>query len=417
MQGGIYTREKCPICGGKINKRVRDGIVCPNHPEIRASKFITKFKKTFINFKSFDKAERFLTFLQVGVSSYDPRDYQKDIPLGFSNLMEKYWKDKTVESTNRRGEKERKIKKGTKKNYTGYKKYFCSYFKNRNIKEIAEDEGLIDDAFNNLVNVGNKTKDNYRSFLNDFFTWVWSKNRKAFLKAQVLQPELEPFKYTLGYRKRVSKEVQYEILEEIKRISYHINPKIYLGVKWLCTYISVRPGEMIALKEGDINLMTYDLNFPSPKENEWKSVPLIPEDVEIIRSMPRGLPPMPFFRHVKGISGVAENEPFGEKYLYKWWVKGCSNLGIKGVDLYGGTKHSTTTALAKKTTSGKKYSPEQIRKFGTQQKTNKAFDRYFDTDDEQARDLYIDAVPKKVATILQPNISDGENGKLLNFKD
>jgi hypothetical protein len=90
MQGGIYTKQKCPVCGCNINKRLRDGLVCPNHPEIRASRFFVKFKKTFKNFKSFDRAERFLTFLQVGVKSYDPRDYQKNVPLGFSNLIETY---------------------------------------------------------------------------------------------------------------------------------------------------------------------------------------------------------------------------------------------------------------------------------------------------------------------------------------
>ena len=42
---------------------------------------------------------------------------------------------------------------------------------------------------------------------------------------------------------------------------------------------------------------------------------------------------MPFFRHIGGISGVAVNAAFGKKYLYKWWVKACDNLGIKGVDL------------------------------------------------------------------------------------
>ena len=40
-----------------------------------------------------------------------------------------------------------------------------------------------------------------------------------------------------------------------------------------------------------------------------------------------------------------EGKPFGEKYFYKWWKRACSNLGIEGVDLYGGTKHSTVTAL------------------------------------------------------------------------
>ena len=37
-------------------------------------------------------------------------------------------------------------------------------------------------------------------------------------------------------------------------------------------------------------------------------------------------------------------DQFGKDYFYKWWKKACTNLGIDGVDLYGGTRHSTATA-------------------------------------------------------------------------
>ena len=52
-------------------------------------------------------------------------------------------------------------------------------------------------------------------------------------------------------------------------------------------------------------------------------------------------------------------EQFGPKYFKKWWDKACENLGIKGVDLYGGTKHSTATAL------GELHTPEEIKRGGT----------------------------------------------------
>ena len=42
--------------------------------------------------------------------------------------------------------------------------------------------------------------------------------------------------------------------------------------------------------------------------------------------------------------GYSAGTPFGEKYLYKWWKRACANLGIEGVDLYGGTRHSSTVA-------------------------------------------------------------------------
>jgi integrase len=329
--------------------------------------------------------------------------------MGFSNLMEQWYANKTVQSESHNGRIERKIKPGTEKNYRHYKEVMCAYFGNRNIKEIAEDEGCIEDFFNSLTKVGNKTKWNYRSALNDFFSWVWRRNKKAFAKSAVSRPELPEISFTLGYRKLVSKDVQYDIVQEVRRIAAR-NPKIFLGIKWLCTYVKVRPSELLSLKEGDINLGTGHLFFPDPKENEWKSVALVPEDIEILRSFPRAIPSMPFFRHVKGVSGAAENEPFGMRYLYKWWKRACENLGIEGVDLYGGTRHSTVTALKRK------YSPEEIRRRGTGHKTNKAFDRYLEIDDDDSRALYTDAVPRKVATVLQRKKLQAREAKVLKLK-
>jgi len=53
------------------------------------------------------------------------------------------------------------------------------------------------------------------------------------------------------------------------------------------------------------------------------------------------------------------------------------NLGTEGVDLYGGTRHSSATAL------NKYLSPEQI-KAGTMHSTDKTFERYFQTDSSDA---------------------------------
>jgi hypothetical protein len=113
-----------------------------------------------------------------------------------------------------------------------------------------------------------------------------------------------------------------------------------------------------------------------------KLVPMIDEDVEILKSMPRGLPSLYFFRHVNGVSGVSGGQQFGNKYFYKWWKKACENLKIEGVDLYGGTRHSSTTALREF------YSPEQIRSSGTLHTTNKAFDRYLQIQTDDAKNIY-----------------------------
>ena len=81
------------------------------------------------------------------------------------------------------------------------------------------------------------------------------------------------------------------------------------------------------------------------------------------------MPQVKFFRHHGGVSGCRDGQLFGGKLFYKWWKRACTDLGIEDLDLYGGTRHSTTTALAKAV--GK----DGARK-ASQHETNKAFDRY-----------------------------------------
>ena len=195
-------------------------------------------------------------------------------------------------------------------------------------------------------------------------------------------PDFPEVTFDLGYRRTVDKETQQAIIEEIGRICP--NKKVYLGIKWLGTYISVRPGEMIKLTEGNIDTGNGYLYIPaSDSKTEYKSIPLIAEDVDILKTFSLSpFPDMPFFRHTGGVSGCKEEQSFGEKYFYKWWKIACSNLGIEGVDLYGGTRHSSVRALRAY------HSPEEIKR-AAMSETNKAFDRYMGKDtDADLRSVY-----------------------------
>jgi integrase len=90
-----------------------------------------------------------------------------------------------------------------------------------------------------------------------------------------------------------------------------------------------------------------DVLIRKPKEKKPKFVPFSDENLATIRSFPRSLPHLYFFRHEKGWSGVKPGSRMGRDCLWKAWHKACLNLGIKGVDLYGGTKHSSATNLRK----------------------------------------------------------------------
>jgi integrase len=368
MIGGIYTDQKCPICGGRLRDDGKKSLSCQVHPQCQATKVNVKFKTVFKRFRSYDLANQFLSGLRFKYieGTFDARDYQKDVPLGFTNLASKWLE-------NKKGD----VKQSSFNNLRNYIFRASVVLGNRNIKEIGYAD--LEDCLKAQKDISDKTKANMKSALHSF--WMWLKKRKVISLAEF--PEFPEVKYVLGYRDTVSKETQIAILGEVKRLTFEINPRIWVAVKFLCTYHSIRPSELLSLQEKNIDVDSCRLYFPHPKEKLFKDVPILREDMALLMSFQKSVfPAMLFFRHPKGISGVRENEPFGNRYLWKWWKKACANLGIEGIDLYGGTKHSTVRALREF------YSPEEIKRSG-KISTNKAFDRYLGTEhDDKIREVY-----------------------------
>ncbi|MBW6485019.1 MAG: hypothetical protein K0B01_02545 [Syntrophobacterales bacterium] len=229
-----------------------------------------------------------------------------------------------------------------------------------------------------------------KSVLHDF--WTWSRKRKIVDSV----PEMPSITFQLGFRKTIDKETQQTIIDEVNRCSYSINPKIWIGVKWLATYISIRPGKLIRILEGDFDLKNKMVLIPDPKEKRPEYVPLLDEDIEIIKTFPPAIPSIPFFRHPKGVCGATEGEAFGPRLLYKWWKIAGTNLDIGDVDLYGGTRHSSAKALRHA------FSPDQIKR-ATMHSTNKAFERYFSMELDDVRNIYAGTkAPDKADTNLTP---------------
>ncbi len=301
MLGGIYSNEKCPICGSSFKDDRMKSVCCPNHPEQKATRLEVKIRGVSRRFNNYSDASRFLTGLRYKIDegSFDARDYRKDNPLGFANLIEQW-----IEI------KKKMVKPSTFKVLKPHAYKAINYFGNQNIKEIgyAELENFI-----LSLNVSDKTRHNVLSVIHDFFVWL---RKRRIIEASKF-PEFPHVAFELKWRKTVDKETQVAIIEEVKRISYHLDPKIWLGIKWLATYYNVRPGEMVKIKEGEIDLNKGYLFFPDPKEKKPKWSPLIEEDLELLKSMPRGLPSMSFFRHTKR-PGVVENRQYSD-HVFKDW--------------------------------------------------------------------------------------------------
>jgi integrase len=332
MKGGIYSDEKSLIVRfGKISKR----------------------------FNNTKDAERFLTGLRFKADehTFDERDYRKDNPLSFTNISEKWREGKKSE-----------VRKHSYRSICNHLAKAQGYFGNLNIKEISY--GSLED-FIRSVTVGDKTKHNILSTLHSLFTWL--KHRQ---EIQVI-PEFPKIRFELGYRKTVDKDVQLSILDDIKQ---HEPFKVWLGIRFLSTYISIRPMELMNITYGNFDLKNGYIYIPHPKEKKYKAVPILRTDAELLSSLPRQMPGMFVF-------GEGEKR-YGANRFYKAWKRSCKRLGIEGVDLYGGTRHSSARALRAY------FSPEEIKR-ATMHTSNAAFERYFTMEADDVRSIY-----KKSAEVI-----------------
>ena len=403
MKGSIYTSQKCFLCqqnGSKGTLKYVEGhgyLACPDHPEMKwtGSCDVHFGREHHKRFKSVAEGERHLTFLRVQTDrgEFDQRDWAKDQPLSFLTLREKFVK---VKQTQEIKQKQIQVIERTLKRAGEFKSdHHGRIWDHLHIKQISEAE--IDDFFSfdhrkfarkrmadgsvKIVDdgpLGKKSIANMRSVIHDFFKWVVRREKK---RSNLEMPEIPDIQFKMKMREIVSVEDQQAVLDEVNRLTWDFNPRIWLGIKLLSIYPRVRPGEMVEVKEGHINLTDGWIVFPQPKEKDPKFIHLLPEFCEMIKEIrdmvPPTLPDVYFFRHITTRSGVKAGTQFGPGYFNKWWKKAAKNLGINSVSVYPGTKHSTTTAL------GKIMSPEEI-KHNVTGHTSNAFERYFLPDHKDA---------------------------------
>lgn len=360
-------------------------------------KIVVRFKGVWKTCQSVQEAEEVLTGLRFKdyEGTFDARDYAKANPLGFRAQAERWL-------NYRRGE----VK--CYRNLQSHIHRAVNFFGEKNVKEIGYAE--LEDFFKALPEkLSGKSRYNIKTTLHSFWTWL-AKREKA---RGFTIPDFPEISFTLGWRATVSKETQSTILDEIRHISWGINPRIWFGIFLLANFPKLRPNELIQVKEQDIDRKTGEVWIRHTKEGKEKRIYLLPEDLDFINSLPQGLPSMPFFRHGKrkGISQAHRLKyagQFGKDYLYSWWKQACRNLGIEGVDLYGGTKHSTVTAARDHMT------PEEIRRYLTEHQTNAAFDRYLQVDSQKQREA-----SRRIRSPQDRHklFEEGGRGKVLKLRD
>jgi integrase len=371
MKGNIYTRQKCWVCGQKLaHDERRGGCFCPKHPKVAATgQFILKFGRDIRKeSKSYTKLARLLNGLRFKTdeNTLDVRDYQADNPMAFSKIAEEYLAEKEAQGLKTIG------------NIRNYVFRAIDAWGDRNIKTIKKRDIKL---FLRSLKVSDKTQSNYLSTIRNLFSWCVDED----LLDRNQVPHYPKIEYELGYRNITDWGTQLEIMDELHQLTWDINPKIWIAVELLRTHTNLRPSDLLQLTEADVDVANGILVVwrPTKRKNQRKTVRLTEDEVALVVDMKTKFPALPhvkFFRHNEGRSGVVGGATFGNKYLYKWWKKACSNLGIDDLDLYGGTRHTTTTELAKR------YG-EDAAKDASEHETNKAFDRYCQMQGERAFEM------------------------------
>jgi len=365
MNGGIYSDQTCSLCGKRFEDNRRNALVCPEHPEQQATRFRVYFKSVSKRFKNYNEAFRFLTGLryETDKGSFDRREYQKGLPLSFQNLVGQWLEIKKHE-----------IKKSSYTKINGHIEKAIKFWGHKNIKEFKKRDFQL--FVNSLEGLSTKTKHNHLSTVHQFFVSLYDNEDIDQI------PRFPKLSFTLKRRKTTDKKTQFQILDEVWNITHNKDKKIWFAIKLMHTYINCRPGEIRSIKEKDIDLKQKRILIPDPKEKESKFIYLLDEDVEIIKSFPTALDKeMYFFRHTSGKGGTKVGDKCGEKYFTRPWNKACKKLGVEGITLYAGTRHTSATALRHKRT------PEQI-KAATGHNTTRSFARYFMLDEDDLRETY-----------------------------
>ncbi len=362
MKGSIHSDQTCPLCGSRFKSMEPRGMFCPNHPAQSPQKFIVRYSGITKRFDNYPAALQFLTGLrfQEGSGQFDARDYQiKSKPLSFDRLADEWLEVKAAQ-----------IKIASWRSIASGIRKAQEVWGGMNIKNIQYPQ--LEDFLKRYPGAP-KSRANALAALKQFWQWVADRYDIAAIKKWPRLGHVE-----MAFRDTVDLPTQEAIISDIKE---HEPFKVWLCVKWLATYIAVRPSEMRGLTENQVDRQRGILIFPHPKEKRAKIIPLVAEDLEIVRALPLAFEQSAnFFRHDGGIGGVKAGAAFGHSVLYRAWRRACCRLGVSGVPLYPGTKHSTAMGLREVAT------PEEIKAM-TLHSTSEAFHRYFQTSGDALREL------------------------------
>jgi len=192
---------------------------------------------------------------------------------------------------------------------------------------------LLEDTKYELSDYAPKTVHDLFTFLKQFLNWC--------VDREVLKgvPKIPKTSRTTQRRKVLDKDTQHRVIQKAKYL-YKDRPMVGFGLELLATYPKIRPNELRQVTEKDIKDGILRLRITKNTEG-GTGVRLLPEHQLRLEELKTGDPD-------RYLMSFPNGKQFGRDYLSLAWSKCCRELGVEGVPLYPGTKHTTVTDLLKR---------------------------------------------------------------------
>ena len=332
MEGRIYARGNCPLCGGRFQV-IENDLICPVH--------LTQPKRVYIQirhkdiysvkdhpFYTYEQAKRYLDRMRTEIDdkTFDLSRYiaQKLKPLRFSNWSEA-WLEKKAKEVDLGRKAPAYLK--TLRVYVGK---YQGFFGETDIREIGP---KAIEEFYLCLEASPKYTWNIMSglhkLLRDAKRWKDIPEVPDFPQFEIPEPEIKTID-----------------LDDQDRIINAIPDPMDRSFILFTAREMVRPSETRALQWEDVDLkhdrITIRRHFslnqirPATKARQIKILPLDGEVKKSLQALPRHISsPFVFW---KGKLGRA----FSESWARKLWKRISLILGVN-ISLYQGTRHSSAT--------------------------------------------------------------------------
>jgi integrase len=342
-EGAIRARGKCPVCNGHFTEIKGAGFICLGHKTVPKKLYVDLpwkgqririySDKTGQVLDTYDRANTVLKTIRGEIENhtFDPARYVKaDLEkFYFDAIVDQWLKDK--EAVANKGQLSWSYI-GPLKGYVS--NYIKPFFEGKDVRDIRTVD--IKGFYKTLPdNLSPKTHKNILNALENLFNTL--------LQDEVIEkkPIFPVITVPEPMTKWCTREVQDKLLSAI--------PDQHRFIFFFLTRQGIREGEAVAIQWQDIDLeagiftpvraMSNRSIVNRTKTKKIRPRLLHPEVLDILKSIPRGLP------HTFLFINPNCGRPYLPDLLQRMWKKACKAVGVE-ISLQQGTRHSVASMAA-----------------------------------------------------------------------